>query len=230
MGATYGQLQQAGEEAALRGQLSAQEMAARNAAQIAGLGQSQGDLQMRQGQAMGQLGLGYGELGQQDIRTMSEMARLRGDMGFEQSKMMAQQAAERGRLGIQQAQALGQIGAQQGTLGGQRSLGGLRQASIGELESKLGTQELSNLASMGALGRTQEQALLEADRMNIGQELQIPYQGIGFATDVLAKVPSGSSVVQNTVPVGSSPFQQVAGLGIAGLSAAAGAKNLSLFG
>ena len=230
MGATYGQLQQAGEEAALRGQLSAQEMAARNAAQIAGLGQSQGDLQMRQGQAMGQLGLGYGQLGQQDIRTMSDLAKTRSDMGFQQSQMMAQQAAQRGQLGIQQAQALGQIGAQQGTLGGQRSLGGLRQASIGELESKLGTQELSNLASMGALGRTQEQALLEADRMNIGQELQIPYQGIGFATDVLAKVPSGSSVVQNTVPVGSSPFQQVAGLGIAGLSAAAGAKNLSLFG
>jgi hypothetical protein len=75
MGATYGQLQQAGQEAALRGQLSAQEMAARNAAQIAGLGQSQGDLQMRQGQAMGQLGLGYGQLGQQDIRTMSDMAK-----------------------------------------------------------------------------------------------------------------------------------------------------------
>jgi hypothetical protein len=284
MGATYGQLQQAGEEAALRGQLSAQEMAARNAAQIAGLGQSQGDLQMRQGQAMGQLGLGYGQLGQQDIRTMSDLAKTRSDMGFQQSQMMAQQAAQRGQLGlqqsqmmaeqaarraqlgldqsqmtaaqaaqrgqlgldqsqmtaaqaaqrgqlgIQQAQTLGQIGAQQGQLGGQRSLGALRQASIGELESKLGTQELSNLASMGALGRTQEQALLEADRMNIGQELQIPYQGIGFATDVLAKVPSGSSVVQNTVPVGSSPFQQVAGLGIASLSAAAGAKNLSMFG
>ena len=230
MGATYGQLQQTGEEAALRGQLSAQEMAARNAAQIAGLGQSQGDLQMRQGQAMGQLGLGYGQLGQQDIRTMSDMAKLRGDMGFQQSQMMADQAAQRGQLGLQQAQTLGQIGSQQGQVGALQGTQALQRASIGELESKLGTQELSNLASMGALGRTQEQALLEADRMNIGQELQIPYQGIGFATDVLAKVPSGSSVVQNTVPVGSSPFQQVAGLGIAGLSAAAGAKNLSLFG
>ena len=230
MGATYGQLQQSGQEAALRGQLSAQEMAARNAAQIAGLGQSQGDLQMRQGQAMGQLGLGYGQLGQQDIRTMSDMAKLRGDMGFQQSQTMADQAAQRGQLGLQQAQTLGQIGSQQGQVGALQGTQALQRASIGELESKLGTQELSNLASMGALGRTQEQALLEADRMNIGQELQIPYQGIGFATDVLAKVPSGSSVVQNTVPVGSSPFQQVAGLGIAGLSAAAGAKNLSLFG
>jgi hypothetical protein len=143
---------------------------------------------------------------------------------------MAEQAAQRGQLGLQQAQTLGQIGSQQGQVGALQGTQALQRASIGELESKLGTQELSNLASMGALGRTQEQALLEADRMNIGQELQIPYQGIGFATDVLAKVPSGSSVVQNTVPVGSSPFQQVAGLGIAGLSAAAGAKNLSLFG
>ena len=230
MGATYGQLQQSGQEAALRGQLSAQEMAARNAYQMAGLGQSQGDLQMRQGQAMGQLGLGYGELGQQDIRTMSDMAKLRGDMGFQQSQTMADQAAERGRLGLQQAQTLGQIGSQQGQVGALQGTQALQRASIGELESKLGTQEMSNLASMGALGRTHANSVNEGRRMNIGQELQIPYQGIGFATDVLAKVPSGSSVVQNTVPVGSNPFMQMAGMGIAGISAAAGAKNLSLFG
>jgi len=229
MGATYGQLQQSGEEAALRGQLAAQTAAAQAAAQRAGLGQSLGELQMRQGQAMGQLGLGYGELGQADIATARDLARTRGDMGFQQSQMMAQQAAQRGQLGIQQAQALGQLGAQQGALGGQRSLGGLRQASIGELESKLGTQEMSNLASMGSLGRTQQQALLEADRLNTAQEQQLPYQQIGFATDVLAKAPSGTSTTQNVVPIGTSPFQQIAGLGIGALSGLAGAKRLNLF-
>lgn len=229
MGATYGQLQQGGEEAALRGQLAAQTAAAQAAAQRAGLGQSLGELQMRQGQAMGQLGLGYGQLGQADITTARDLARTRGDMGFQQSQMMAQQAAQRGQLGIQQAQALGQLGAQQGALGGQRSLGGLRQASIGELESKLGTQEMSNLASMGSLGRTQQQALLEADRLNTAQEQQLPYQQIGFATDVLAKAPSGTSTTQNVVPIGTSPFQQIAGLGIGALSGLAGAKRLNLF-
>ena len=247
MGATYGQLQQAGEEAALRGQLAAQTAAAQAAAQRAGLGQSLGELQMRQGQAMGQLGLGYGQLGQADIATARDLARTRGDMGFQQSQMMAEQAArraqlgldqsqmtaaqaaQRGQLGIQQAQALGQLGAQQGALGGQRSLGGLRQASIGELESKLGTQEMSNLASMGSLGRTQQQALLEADRLNTAQEQQLPYQQIGFATDVLAKAPSGTSTTQNVVPIGTSPFQQIAGLGIGALSGLAGAKRLNLF-
>ena len=229
MGATYGQLQQSGEEAALRGQLAAQTAAAQAAAQRAGLGQSLGELQMRQGQAMGQLGLGYGQLGQADITTARDLARTRGDMGFQQSQMMAQQAAQRGQLGIQQAQALGQLGAQQGALGGQRSLGGLRQASIGELESKLGTQEMSNLASMGSLGRTQQQALLEADRLNTAQEQQLPYQQIGFATDVLAKAPSGTSTTQNGVPIGTSPFQQIAGLGIGALSGLAGAKRLNLF-
>lgn len=229
MGATYGQLQQSGEEAALRGQLAAQTAAAQAAAQRAGLGQSLGELQMRQGQAMGQLGLGYGQLGQADITTARDLARTRGDMGFQQSQMMAQQAAQRGQLGIQQAQALGQLGAQQGALGGQRSLGGLRQASIGELESKLGTQEMSNLASMGSLGRTQQQALLEADRLNTAQEQQLPYQQIGFATDVLAKAPSGTSTTQNVVPIGTSPFQQIAGLGIGALSGLAGAKRLNLF-
>ena len=229
MGATYGQLQQSGEEAALRGQLAAQTAAAQAAAQRAGLGQSLGELQMRQGQAMGQLGLGYGQLGQADITTARDLARTRGDMGFQQSQMMAQQAAQRGQLGIQQAQALGQLGAQQGALGGQRSLGGLRQASIGELESKLGTQEMSNLASMGSLGRTQQQALLEADRLNTAQEQQLPYPQIGCATDVLAKAPSGTSTTQNVVPIGTSPFQQIAGLGIGALSGLAGAKRLNLF-
>ena len=222
MGATYGQLQQAGEEAALRGQLSAQEMAARNAAQIAGLGQSQGDLQMRQGQAMGQLGLGYGQLGQQDIRTMSDLAKTRSDMGFQQSQMMAQQAAQRGQLGIQQAQALGQIGAQQGTLGGQRSLGGLRQASVGELESGWGTQEISNLARMGSLGRIQEQSKFAADTANLQAEQNAPFRALGSVVDATARVPSASSVSQNTG--NNNMLSQLLGTGVA-IASGVGALN-----
>ena len=294
MGATYGQLQQAGQEAALRGQLSAQEMAARNAAQIAGLGQSQGDLQMRQGQAMGQLGLGYGQLGQQDIRTMSDLAKTRSDMGFQQSQMMAQQAAQRGQLGlqqsqmmaeqaarraqlgldqsqmtaaqaaqrgqlglsqsqmtaaqaaqrgqlgldqsqmtaaqaaqrgqlgIQQAQTLGQIGSQQGTLGGQRSLGGLRQASVGELESALGTQELSNLARMGSLGRIHEQSKFAADTANLQAEQNAPFRALGSVVDATARVPSSSSVSQNTG--NNNMLSQLLGTGVA-IASGVGALN-----
>ena len=222
MGATYGQLQQSGQEAALRGQLSAQEMAARNAAQIAGLGQSQGDLQMRQGQAMGQLGLGYGQLGQQDIRTMSDMAKLRGDMGFQQSQTMADQAAQRGQLGIQQAQTLGQIGGQQGTLGGQRSLGGLRQASVGELESALGTQEISNMARMGGLGRIHEQANLAADTANLQAEQNAPFRALGSVVDATARVPSASSVSQNTG--NNNMLSQLLGTGVA-IASGVGALN-----
>jgi len=86
------------------------------------------------------------------------------------------------------------------------------------------------LMQLGGVEQANLQAGLDAQRQSELQKAYEPYQRLSFLSDIYGKTPSS----QQTLSVGTSPsvspFQQVAGLGIAGLSAAAGARNAGLFG
>ena len=174
--------------------------------------------------------------------------------GFGQAQQLAQNRAQQlGQLGQSQltgAQTLGNLGQQRGALGSQlgqlassqadigRVQGGLGQAfgqlgqvqgQLGEAQSNLQAADLQNLAALGSTQLQQNQALLDARRQNTLQRQFEPFQRLSFLSDIQSRTPSAQQTLTTATSPGVSPFQQVAGLGIAGLSAAAGARNLGIF-
>jgi hypothetical protein len=107
------------------------------------------------------------------------------------------------------AQQLGQLGTQ--TLGVAQA-----QSGLGSLGQQLQGVDINRLLSVGGVQQQQAQNVLEAARQTELARQQEPFRRVGFASDILRGVPT--SQVQYTQQPSPSLFQQVAGLGIAGLS------------
>ena len=107
------------------------------------------------------------------------------------------------------AQQLGQLGTQ--TLGVAQA-----QSGLGSLGQQLQGVDINRLLSVGGVQQQQQQNVLEAQRQTELARQQEPFRRAGFASDILRGVPT--SQVQYTQQPSPSLFQQVAGLGIAGLS------------
>jgi hypothetical protein len=56
-----------------------------------------------------------------------------------------------------------------------------------------------------------------------------PYQRVGFLSDIYKGAPSSQMAISQQSGGGVSPAQSILGLGVAGLSAAAGAAKAGLF-
>jgi len=134
-----------------------------------------------------------------------------------QNFMQAQSAAERelARRGAF-AQGISQLG--------------LNQAALGETAQALGQRDVEGAFKIGSLAQAQDQAELEAQRQTEMGQLYEPYQRLGFLSDIYSKIPTSQSTITQASAPNVSPFQQYLGLGIAGLSAAAGANRAGLFG
>jgi len=117
--------------------------------------------------------------------------------------LQAQQAQQR------TAQQLGQLGTQ--TLGVAQA-----QSGLGSLGQQLQGVDINRLLSVGGVQQQQAQNVLEAARQTELARQQEPFRRVGFASDILRGVPT--SQIQYTSQPSPSLFQQVAGLGIAGLS------------
>ena len=191
----------------------------------------------------------------QQARTAAQMRNL----GFNTAGQMAQQAYEQqqarklqtGQLGIQGSQQAGQLGLSGQQLGGQLAQGlgtlgvdygglglqqgealgtlGLRQASLGQQQQQLGQQEAGFLFDIGQKQQSQQQAELEAARSTALQAAYEPYQRLGFLSDIYKGAPSTQMSVTGASSPGVSTGEKILGLGIAGLSAAAGASKAGLF-
>ncbi len=107
---------------------------------------------------------------------------------------------------------------------------GLRQASLGELAQKQGLMDIETQFNLGKQQQGQQQAELEAKRQSDLAQLYEPYQRYGFLSDIYKGAPSSQSTLTSSTAPNVSPAQQYLGLGIAGLSAAAGAQKAGLFG
>jgi hypothetical protein len=141
-----------------------------------------------------------------------------------QNFLQAQQAAERD-LARQT-----QLGSGIAALAGQQGQLGLRQAALGETGQALQQRDTESAFRLGQLLQAQDQAVLDAERQSNLAQLYEPYQRLGFLGDVYSKTPTSQSTITQASSPSVSPFQQYLGLGIAGLSAAAGANRAGLFG
>jgi hypothetical protein len=123
------------------------------------------------------------------------------------------------------AAGLGALAPQYGTFAGQ-------QAQLGATGQQLGGQDINTLLGLGSLGQQQTQSELEAQRQNQLQQMYEPYKRVGFLSDIYQGAPTSQQTIQtSTAPTGSSvsPLQQIAGYGIAGLSALGGMQSGGLF-
>ena len=134
--------------------------------------------------------------------------------GFQQAQAAAQQAANQQ---LRQAQLAGQLGT--------------AQAGLGQMGQQMNVQDINTLLGIGGLQQQQGQRALDIDRANFLAAQALPFQQIGFMSDIFRGVPA----LQQTYSTRSTPppsrTSQLLGLGIAGLGAAGQARGFgNLFG
>ena len=138
------------------------------------------------------------------------------------SLLPAQIASQQANIMGQGAQLYGQLGSGLGQLGTQ-------QAALGEAATRLGQADVQQLFNLGEQQRQLQQQALEAQRATQLQATMAPYQQLSFLSDIYKGAPSSQMALTGTSAPSTSPLLQAAGLGIAGLSAAAGASKAGLF-
>jgi hypothetical protein len=125
-------------------------------------------------------------------------------------------------IGNKMAQGLGALGSQQGNLG-------MQQAALGQQAQGQSQQDTNFLFNLGAMQQKQQQAVNDANRQNELQRNMQPYQQMAFVSDIYRGAPSSQMSMSQQSQAAPSPFQQIAGLGIAGVSAAAAGSRAGIF-
>ncbi len=156
--------------------------------------------QLAGGQALGQAGMQFAGLGQ-------------GIGG-----LTAQQAG----IDLSRAESLGSLGSQMGALGTQYG-------ALGQATQQLGAADAGLLAGLGGLERQMEQAQIDAIRQTQVQDAMMPYQQLGFVSDIYRGAPTTSMALTSQTAPTASPLQTAVGLGVGTLATAAGAKTAGLF-
>jgi hypothetical protein len=124
-------------------------------------------------------------------------------------------------VGAQMAAGLGSLGTQQGNIG-------MQFGNLGQQAQTQGQQDVNFLYNLGSTQQRQDQQLLDANRQNELQRNMQPYQQIGFVSDIYKGAPTSSMASMQQTQATPSPFQQAAGLGIAGVNAVAAANKSGL--
>ena len=179
--------------------------------------------QMGVGQLFGQLGTQTGGLGTDIGQLGLQAARGAGEIGLSgtgqamQGAGMAMQGAQGAGQLAGQAADLGLqgittgLGAQQQISGMGQGLGslGMQSAQMGGMAQQMNQSDVNLLSQLGAQQQQQQQAQMDAARAN----QMLPYQQVGFFSDVLQGAPIGTA--QTTMSPGPSPFQQATGAALA---------------
>ena len=187
-------------------QAAQQAFEAQQQRQLSGAGQLAGI-----GGTLGQQALSQAQIGQAGAGLMGQLGQGIGSL-----------AAQYGGMGLQQASTLGSLGQAFGQ-------SALQQAQLGEAAQRMGLQDISLLSALGQTQQQSEQARLEAARATALQKALTPYQQLSFLSDIYKGAPGTQmALTAGTAPT-TSPLLQAAGLGVAGLSAAAGASRAGLF-
>ena len=171
---------------------------------IARSGQMQQNQLAAQAAGAGAFGGSRGALAQSELtrNILDQQARTAAQLrasGFGQAQQAAQQAA----------QLAGQQAAQFGTMAGQAQ--------------QFGTQDINTLLGLGSMEQSQAQAALDVARQNALAQQALPFQQVGFMSDIFRGVPSLQQTSTATTTPPPSTGSQLLGLGIAGLGAAGSA-------
>jgi len=163
----------------------------------------------RQGIAQGEIAANVLD---QQARTGSQLR----SAGFQQAQNAAMQAAQQQ---LRQAQLTGQLGQTTGALGQTVGQLGTATAGLGQLGQQMGVQDVNTLLGVGGLQQQQGQKGLDIARANVLAEQALPYQQIGFMSDIFRGVPALQQTYSTRTQPGPSTQSQLLGLGIAGLGA-----------
>ena len=155
-----------------------------------------------------------------------QRAELERNLQDQMANMAAQQYAQnyaqaQNLYGQQQGRTL-QAGQLYGTLG-------VQQAALGEAQQRLAQGDINTLMTLGQQEQAQKQASLDAFRATKLQETLTPYQQLSFLSDIYKGAPGTQMSLTSQSSPSTSPLLQAAGIGIAGISAAAGGKKAGLF-
>ncbi len=172
--------------------------------------------QMGVGQLFGQLGTQTGGLGTDIGQLGLQAARGAGEIGLSGTGQ-AMQGAGMAMQGAGQAADLGLrgittgLGAQQQVSGMGQGLGslGMQSAQMGGMAQQMNQSDVNLLSQLGAQQQGQQQSQMDATRANA----MLPYQQVGFFSDVLQGAPIGTA--QTSMSPGASPFQQATGAALA---------------
>jgi hypothetical protein len=149
----------------------------------------------RQGIAQGEIARNVMD---QQARTGAQLR----SQGFAQAQQSAQQAAQQQ---LRQAQLGGQLG--------------VSQAGLGQLGQQMGVQDINTLLGIGGLQQGQTQKEFDVTRANDLAQQALPFQRIGFMSDIFRGVPALQQTTSRTTTPPPSRGSQMLGLGIAGLGA-----------
>ena len=178
----------------------------------------QGQMQQNQlaGQAVGSGAFGGSRQGiaQAEIarNVMDQQARTGAQLrsaGFQQAQNLAQQAAQQQ---LRQAQLTGQLGQTVAGLG-------VQTAGLGQLGQQMGVQDINTLLGIGSLQQQQGQRQLDVNRANILAEQALPFQQVGFMSDIFRGVPALQQTFSRTTTPPPSTGSQLLGLAQAGIGA-----------
>jgi len=164
-------------------------------------------------------GIAQGEIAR---NVMDQQARTGAQLrsaGFQQAQNLAQQAAQQQ---LKQAQLTGQLGQTVAGLGTQT-------AALGQLGQQMGVQDINTLLGIGGLQQGQAQKQLDIDKQNLLAQQALPFQKIGFLSDIFKGVPSLQQTATTTSMPRPSTSSQLLGLGIAGLGAVGQAGGFNKF-
>jgi hypothetical protein len=139
--------------------------------------------------------------------------------GFQQAQQAAQQAAQQQ---LRQAQLTGQLGQTVAGLGAQT-------AALGQLGQQLGVQDVNTLLGIGSLQQGQTQRGLDIERANQLAQQALPFQQVGFMSDIFRGVPALQQTTSTVRTPPPSTGSQLLGLGIAGLGAVGQAGGFGNF-
>ena len=225
--AIVGGLQQGYGQASTQAQQAFEAQQARQLQQaqgLAGIGSTFGQQSLQQAQ------LGQGAAGLQGNLSgqLAGLAGLYSNIGGQQANIYGQQS----QLGQSLGQGIGNLATQQfgigrdmaqglGSLGTQQANIGMQQAALGQQAQGMSQQDTNFLFNLGSAQQKQAQGELDASRQNELQQNMQPYQQLGFLSDIYKGAPTSQMGITSASTPTQSPFMQAAGLGIAGVSAAA---------
>jgi hypothetical protein len=158
---------------------------------------SQAQQQLQQANQYGQQAGAIGQLGQAGAQQMGQVGQGLGNL----------------------AQLTGQLGSTTGALGQTIGQLGTATAGIGQLGQQMGVQDINSLMGVGALGQQQAQKSLDVARANDLARQNLPYQQIGFMSDIFRGVPALQQTTATTTAPGASTTSQMLGLAQAGIGA-----------
>ena len=163
----------------------------------------------RQGIAQGEIAANVLD---QQARTGSQLR----SAGFQQAQNLAQQQAQQQ---LRQAQLTGQLGQTTGALG--QSIGqlGTATAGLGQLGQQMGVQDVNSLLGIGGLQQQSSQQALDVARANELAQQALPYQQVGFMSDIFRGVPALQQTTSKTTSPPPSTTSQMLGLAQAGIGA-----------